>query len=76
MSQFYKNYKVLIQLTWYYFGVEKRNFHTMMVGTLMELALACTMYGVLPMRLELNLRVLTTLAALINWPELHQCEHT
>ena len=48
----------------------------MMVGMLMELALACAIYGVLPMRFELSLRVLTTLAALIDWPELRQCKHT
>ena len=48
----------------------------MMVGMLMELGLACVIYGVLPMRFELSLRVLTTLAALVNWPELCQCEHT
>ena len=48
----------------------------MMVGMLMELALACAIYGVLLMRgFELSLSVLTTLAALINWPELHQCKH-
>ena len=47
----------------------------MMMGMLMELALACAIYGVLLMRFELSLRVLTTLAALINWPEMCQCEH-
>ena len=48
----------------------------MMVGMLMELALACAIYGVLLIRFELSLRVLTTLAALIDWPELRQCKHT
>ena len=41
----------------------------------MELVLACAHYGVLPMGFESSLRVLTTLAALINWPGLCQCEH-
>ena len=34
--------------------------------------LACVLYGVLLMRFESSLR---TLAALIDWVELHQCEH-
>jgi hypothetical protein len=75
-SKIYKIYKVLIQLTWYYFGVlaswEKK---PMKAGTLMELVLACALYGVLPMRFESNLRVLTTLAVLVDLPGLRQCEH-
>ena len=51
----------------------------MMAGMLMELVLACALYGVSPMRFESNLRVLTTLVTLsvIDWPglRLSQCEH-
>ena len=49
----------------------------MMAGTLKELVLACALYGALPMRFELNLRLSTTrtLAALIDLSVLHQCEH-
>ena len=48
---------------------------TLMVGMLIEPVLACVLYRVLLMWFELSLRMLMMLAALIDCPELHQCEH-